>query len=91
MKCSDFKGNFKLNYNVSNTIGINLPTVNTNFPQKTVAGNYVVKLDRSTPTPATLPAAVLNDEATVTDATSDASTYRWCRSQYGTMVRLGLS
>jgi hypothetical protein len=47
-----------LTTNVSNTIGINIPTVNTTkFPAKTVAGNYVVKLDRLTPTPLhTLPA-----------------------------------
>jgi hypothetical protein len=59
---------------------------------KTVAGNYVVKLDRSTPTLLPHCQQYLNDEATVTDATSDAHLqvvvfdYR-----YGTMVRLGLS
>jgi predicted anti-sigma-YlaC factor YlaD len=39
---------------------------------KTVAGNYVVKLDRSTPTPYHIASSTINDEATVTDATSAA-------------------
>jgi hypothetical protein len=37
------KETLNLTTNVSNTIGINIPTVNTttNFPAKTVAGNYL--------------------------------------------------
>jgi hypothetical protein len=70
------KETLNLTTNVSNTIGINIPTVNTttNFPAKTVAGNYLFKtIPLNSYTVATLPAAVLNDEATVTDATSDAA------------------
>jgi hypothetical protein len=67
------------------------PTVNTttNYLQKTVAGNYVVKKSRplNSYTVATLPAAVLNDEAT--DATSAALTGGGI-IDYTSMARYGL-
>jgi hypothetical protein len=44
------KETLNLTTNVSNTIGINIPTnTTTNFRKKN--SNYVVKLDRLTPTP----------------------------------------
>jgi hypothetical protein len=69
------KETLNLTTNVSNTIGINIPTVNTttNFPQKNSRQLRCKTRPLNSYTVATLPAAVLNDEATVTDATSDAA------------------
>jgi hypothetical protein len=56
-------------------VGLLRPTVDTQIIScKTVAGTYVTKVrPLNSYTVATLPAAVLNDEATVTDTTSDAA------------------
>jgi hypothetical protein len=49
------QGDFTKDKTTIVTVGVSNVTTQISFKGKTVAGNYVVKLDRSTPTPATLP------------------------------------
>jgi hypothetical protein len=48
---SDTQGDFTKDKTTIVTVGVSNVNTQISFEGKTVAGNYVVKLDRSTPTP----------------------------------------
>jgi hypothetical protein len=68
------QGDFTKDKTTTVTVGVSNVNTQISFEGKTIAGDYVVKTrPLNSYTVATLPAAVLNDEATVTDATSAAT------------------